>query len=79
MLTEQQARETICPHLPADIEVEPVNNIVAHRVTRFPQCWASKCSQWRWQMEPIHGDAGAHRGWKQSDKGFCGLAGMPIA
>jgi len=71
MFTEKQASEKICPHLPVDIEVEPVNNVVVHRVIRFANCWASKCSQWRWDGSQASGEASD----PDRRQGACGLAG----
>ena len=78
LMTEKEAVSTICPHLPVDVQVEQADYAQIHRVIKFANCWGAKCSQWRWKMEPIHGDAGALRGWRQTDKGYCGLAGVPV-
>lgn len=91
LLTEVEAKKRWCPMARA-VSWEHGDAVTGNRVTcnlttdpegseltAASRCVASDCAMWRWRMEAILGDAGAHRGWRQTDKGYCGLAGMPTA
>lgn len=78
MITEKEAAQKICPHLPVDTETEQADHGTVTRVRAFAMCWGSKCAMWRWWMEPIYVNSGAHiKAHVKSDKGYCGLADRP--
>ena len=77
-LTEEQARQTWCPHARATKRFTDgaiaINRDEGRPATR---CIASICSQWRMALRPVYGDAGEVIGCEATDKGYCGLAGRP--
>lgn len=59
MLTQDEARKTICPHLQPDVIVGTVNDLErVDSVWEYKKCIAALCSQWRWITQNQHG-AGA--------------------
>jgi len=84
LLSEEQARKTVCPHLPVDYEISYNNQTQQRQVICFAKCLASECSQWQFGKD----------GWRKSDgtvistdrepekslggrwvvRGYCGLA-----
>lgn len=50
MLTEEEAKARVCPHLPADrVHRTYQDGHREQRVERLPRCLASECLMWRWQ------------------------------
>ena len=81
LLTEEEARTKWCPHVRAMHEIQSIWYL---RWFRFAinrgrngnpainsDCIASQCSQWRWSKVNMNEP-------KKHQKGFCGLAGVPI-
>mgnify|MGYP001562935580 CR=1 FL=1 len=83
LLTEDEAKSKVCPHLQADLFVEPCNDGIVHRVVQFPTCAASYCMMWRKHDQIGIGPNGEKRERDNDgrtrwvDRGYCGLAGKP--
>ena len=71
-MTEDEAKTKVCPltlkgdHVGARPNETGV--IVAH-------CLASACMAWRWTITPEDAKASRDLGLKDTESGFCGLAG----
>lgn len=88
LLSEEEARKKVCPHLPVDRvqgSIDPDRNCV----WQFARCIASACMAWRWAEEKNEEaqmafeaccPTGASMGCEvtgPSPVGYCGLAGRP--
>lgn len=75
-MTEEEAKTKWCPFARVGSEGNRAFD-VGNTIQADCHCIGSACMAWRWTLLPILGDAGFVRGHRQTDQGFCGLAGKP--
>lgn len=75
--TEKDARQSWCPMVRAPQtnteSGDPAACNTDHMGSRTPGCSGSRCMMWRW------GEASPPPAAADTRKGYCGLAGMPLA